>query len=94
MAASIKKGDCVRLADGRIGRVRGVSAGKITVRVRRKTSQTHEFLVLKSSELQRVPCQPGWMSPEGYNRYLATTLAKMRKRMAAHRRPLRKKQGL
>jgi hypothetical protein len=27
-----------------------------------------------------VECPKGWMSPEGYNRYLKTTLAKLRAR--------------
>ena len=90
MAASIMIGDCVRLADGRIGRVRAKSAGMVKVRVRRTTSETHEFLVLTSNELTRVRCPPGWMSPEGYNRYLKSTLAKMGRRIAVHRRSIRR----
>jgi hypothetical protein len=90
MAGSLKIGDCVRLADGRIGRVRDASAGKVKVRVRRKTSETHEFLVLISKELKRVRCPPGWMSPDGYNRYLKSTLGKLRKRIAANRRSIRR----
>ena len=80
MAGSIKIGDCVRLPDGRIGRVRDTLSGKIKIRVRRKTSRTHQFLAMAADDLKRVPCPKGWMSPEGYNRYLKTTLAKMRAR--------------
>jgi hypothetical protein len=90
MASSIMVGDCVRLADGRIGRVRDTSSGKVTVRVRRKTSETHEFLLLTSSQLERVPCPQGWMSPDGYTRYLKATLSKLRERSAASRRSIRK----
>ena len=90
MATSIVIGDCVRLADGRIARVREKSAGKLKVRVRRKTSETHEFLVLPSNDVTRVRCPPGWMSPEGYTRYLKATLSKLRRRLAANRRPHRR----
>ncbi|MER3424163.1 MAG: hypothetical protein C4293_14025, partial [Nitrospiraceae bacterium] len=73
-------GDCVRLPDGRIARVRDRTGGKVKVRVRRKTSRTHQFLVVAAGELERIQCPKGWMSPEGYNRYVKTTLAKMRER--------------
>ncbi|HET6676284.1 MAG TPA: hypothetical protein VFG71_13145 [Nitrospiraceae bacterium] len=71
-----------------MGRVRARLAEGYRVRVRRKTSRTHEFIVIASDKLKLVPCPKGWMSPEGYNRYLKTTLAKMRKRAATvnHRR--------
>ncbi len=82
MLPRIKPGDCVRIPDGRIGRVRGKSRNGYRVRVRRKTSQTHEFLVFTAQELKRVQCPPGWMSPSGYLRYLRVTLAKMRQRQA------------
>jgi hypothetical protein len=75
-------GDCVRIQDGRIGRVREVSGGKYRVRVRRATSATHQFLLFAASDLKRVDCPKGWMSPEGYARYLKVTLAKMRQRQA------------
>jgi hypothetical protein len=76
-------GDCVVLADGRIGRVRGVAGRKYRVRVRRKRSSTHQFLILRGRDLKRVKCPKGWMSRDGYTRYLKTTLAKMRQRQAA-----------
>jgi len=82
---SIKNGDCVRIPDGRIARVREVSGGKYKVRVRRATSATHQFLWFPADELKPVECPTGWMSPAGYNRYLKTTLAKMRQRR--QRRP-------
>lgn len=73
-------GDCVRVPDGRIGRVRALEAGQYRVRVQRRTSKTHQFLHLRAGELSRVACPRGWMSPDGYRRYLAATLAKLRER--------------
>jgi len=75
-------GDCVRVPDGRIGRVRARIEGKLRVRVRRNTSATHQFLLLTPSQVQRVDCPRGWMSPAGYRRYLRATLAKLRARRA------------
>jgi hypothetical protein len=82
MARTFRVGDCVRIPDGRIGRVREVAGGRYRVRVRRATSVTHQFLVFGAGDLQRVGCPKGWMSPEGYVRYLTVTLAKMRQRQA------------
>jgi hypothetical protein len=79
-------GDCVRVPDGRVGRVREVSGGKYRVRVRRTTSATHQFLMFAGKDLKRVDCPKGWMSREGYADYLRVTLAKMRQRQAASRR--------
>jgi hypothetical protein len=36
--------------------------------------------MLDGREAERVDCPKGWMSPDGYARYLETTLAKMRQR--------------
>ena len=72
-------GDCVRVPDGRLGRVRGRSAGKVRVRVRRKTSRTHQFLELEPRELQAVECPKGWMSADGYRRYMRAIGAKRAK---------------
>jgi len=83
MAGPFKVGDCVRIPDGRTGRVREVEGRRYKVRVRRKTSQTHQFLTFAAEDLERVDCPKGWMSPEGYVRYLDATLAKMRQRGAA-----------
>jgi hypothetical protein len=77
----IRSGDCVRIPDGRIGRVREKIGGKWRIRVRRKTSDTHEFMLLSPDKVQPVDCPRGWMSPDGYNRYLKVTLAKLRKRL-------------
>lgn len=85
MPRVIRNGDCVKLPDGRIGRVRGKVTGKYKVRVRRNTSNTHQFLMFSATELKRIDCPKGWMSPEGYNRYLKTTLAKLRKRLGARK---------
>ena len=80
MHRKIRPGDCVRIPDGRIGRVRETLLTKYRVRVRRKTSKTHQFLVLPAAQVKPVDCPEGWMSPTGYRRYLRITLAKMRAR--------------
>lgn len=76
----IGPGTCVRIPDGRIGRVREKDGNEWRVRVKRKTSDSHQFLYFRSNQLKIVQCPPGWMSIEGYNRYLRKTLAKMRQR--------------
>ena len=86
MGQPFKVGDCVPIPDGRIGRVREVMGPKCRVRVRRTTSETHQFLKFIADDLERVDCTKGWMSPEGYVRYLDTTLGKMREREAAKKR--------
>jgi len=83
MAAKLQVGDCVRVPDGRIGRVRERLGRKLRVRVRRRTSATHQFLLLAPGEVRAVPCPRGWMSPDGYRRYLRPTLAKLRARLRA-----------
>jgi hypothetical protein len=80
MSRLVKIGGCVKLPDGRIGRVRERSAKGYKVRVQRKTSRTHQFVVVPAEKVKPVQCPKGWMSPIGYNRYLKTTLEKMRKR--------------
>jgi ribosome-associated translation inhibitor RaiA len=80
MVSSIQAGDCVRIPDGRIGRVRNTVGNAYRVRVRRETSQSHQFLMFAAKDLRRVDCPKGWMSPAGYLRYLRVTLAKMQRR--------------
>ncbi len=80
MPKNIRPGDCVKLPDGRIARVRDAANGTYRVRVRRKTSETHQFLKFEASKLRKVACPKGWMSPEGYNRYLKVTLEKAKQR--------------
>lgn len=82
MTGRFREGDCVRITDGRIGRVRGSVKGKYRVRVMRATSATHQFLMFAARDLKHVDCPKGWMSPSGYVRYLKVTLAKMRQRRA------------
>jgi hypothetical protein len=82
MAQTFRVGDCVRVPDGRTGRVREVLRGTYRVRVRRTTSATHQVLTLAAAELRRVDCPKGWMSPAGYARYLQATLRKTRQRQA------------
>ena len=78
---SIKPGDCVKIPDGRIGRVRDKNIyGEWRVRVKRKTSKTHHFMYFKPKQLKIVHCPHGWMSVTGYNNYLQKTLSKMRDR--------------
>ena len=79
----IRFGDCVRLADGRVGRVRAKSGALYKIRVRRKTSNTHQFVTRAARELQLIRCPKEWMSPDGYRRYLRATLSKMRLRQSA-----------
>ncbi len=80
MPNNIHPGDCVKLRDGRTGRVRDIAKDAIRVRVRRKTSETHQFVKVPQRELRKVTCPQGWMSPAGYNRYLKVTLQKMKQR--------------
>ncbi len=86
MPKNIHPGDCVQLSDGRTARVRDVAKGTVRVRVRRKTSKTHQFLEVRAAELKKVTCPKGWMSPEGYNRYLKVTLTKQKERQRKARR--------
>jgi hypothetical protein len=82
VSGKIHAGDCVKIPDGRIARVREISAGRCRVRVRRATSNTHQFLFFRTRELERVDCPKGWMSPVGYNNYLRVTLSKTRDRLS------------
>ncbi len=86
MAGRFVVGDCVRIPDGRIGRVREITGRRYKVRVRRNTSKTHQFVEFAAEDLERVDCPKGWMSPKGYVRYLDATLAKMRQREAVKSR--------
>ena len=80
MTKSLSKGDCVNILDGRIGRLREKVGAKYKVRVRRVKSKSHQFLLFNPGQLKKTACPKGWMSPEGYNRYLKKTMAKMRQR--------------
>ena len=80
MARSILLNGCVKIPDGRIGRVREKIGKKYKVRVQRKTSSSHQFLFFEGHQLKSVACPKNWMSPEGYKRYLKKTLLKMKKR--------------
>ena len=82
MSRKIHAGDCVKIPDGRIARVREISVGLCRLRVRRASSNTHQFLFFRTRELERVDCPKGWMSPMGYNHYLRVTLSKMRDRFS------------
>jgi hypothetical protein len=86
VAAKFGVADCVRVPDGRIGRIRARVGRRLRVRVRRRTSATHQFLLLAPSQLRRIECPKGWMSPAGYRAYLKPTLAKLRARLRARGR--------
>lgn len=81
----MQPGDCVKVPDGRIGRVRDIGQDKVRVRLMRTTSHTHQLLWYPKSELKLVACPKGWMSPEGYNKYLEVTLEKMKVRFKKHK---------
>lgn len=81
----MQAGDCVRVPDGRIGRVRTMERNKVRVRLMRTTSHTHQFVWYTKSDLEVVACPKGWMSPGGYNRYLKVTLEKMKMRFKKHK---------
>jgi hypothetical protein len=78
-----RNADCVRLPDGRIGRIRGRERELVKVRVMRRSSNTYQFLMCSPDVLEPVPCPKGWMSPEGYRRYLRVTLRKMHERTSS-----------
>jgi len=75
---TILVGNCVRISGGRIARLREIGKAGYKVRVRRKTSKSHQFLTFKKEELTQVACPKGWISKDGYNRYLKITLEKMK----------------
>lgn len=85
MTKSIIIGGCVKIPDGRIGRVREKVNNQYKVRVRRKTSVSHQFLSFDAKDLKPVDCPKGWMGIEGYKRYLKVTLAKMKTRQKTKR---------
>lgn len=80
MTKAIVIGGCVKIPDGRIGHVREKVKDQYKVRVRRKTSVSHQFLSFNVKELKPVDCPRGWMSVQGYKRYLKITLGKMKAR--------------
>lgn len=82
----IRDGDCVRLPDGRIARVRGLRDALTRVRVKRWNGDTHQFLLVERSALKLVQCPKGRMSRDGYRRYLRVTLRRMRARTAEMRK--------
>jgi hypothetical protein len=62
--------------------------------VKRWNSNTHQFLLVQPKDLELLACPQGWMSPDGYRRYLRVTLRKMRERSARKRgRPRSVKRG-
>lgn len=76
----MQMGVCVKIPDGRVGRVRDKNGNQWKIRVMRAKGKTHQFLYFSKKQLQVVACPKGWMTPEGYNNYLNKTLAKMNER--------------
>ncbi len=56
MSSTLREGDCVRLADGRIGRLRGRKGALFKVRVRRRTGKTQQFVMVEAGKLRRIAC--------------------------------------
>ena len=69
--ASFRRGECVRVPDGRPGRVRAARGDKIHVRVRRRGTKTDEVLPFSGADLKPSDPPAGWMTPEGYRRRIA-----------------------
>lgn len=78
MVRPFQIGGCVRIPDGRAGRVREEIGDEYRVRVCHMTRKTHQVLTFSRLELELVDCPKGWMSPGVYHHYLETTRAKMR----------------
>ncbi|HEX7112082.1 MAG TPA: hypothetical protein VF216_06535 [Mizugakiibacter sp.] len=74
-------GDCVRVPDGRIGRVRAAEGDRVRVRLRDPRSGRFRFVWFAAAEVRAVACPAGWMSAEGYRSYYGATLAKMEQRL-------------
>ena len=43
--------------------------------------ESHRLPWLIQGEVTKIQCPDGWMSPEGYNRYVRKTLSKMKQRL-------------
>jgi hypothetical protein len=54
MAATIHQGECVKVPDGRIARVRDRVADGYKVRLCRKTGKSHQLLTFARKDLERV----------------------------------------
>lgn len=80
--ALVKAGDCVRIPDGRPGRVREREGAKFLVRVRRRGQTSNELLLFGSRDLRKIEPPSGWMTAEGYIHRLAAArrLGKKRRR--------------
>ncbi len=81
--AALQTGDCVRVPDGRPGRIRGRQVGQLRVRVRRPGSEVDEILLFRPGQLARIEPPAGWMTPEGYRRRLAAARRGARARREA-----------
>jgi hypothetical protein len=82
---TLRPGECVRVPDGRPGRIRGRRGGKFSVRVRRRGGTADELLLLSPRELEPIDPPAGWMSVKGYVRRTAAARRNARARRGAAR---------
>ena len=57
MKKNIYPGHCVKISDGRIAGVKAIDKGIYNILVRRKTSQSHQFLEFQKEELKKLLVQ-------------------------------------
>ena len=82
----IRRGDCVRVPDGRPGRVREARGGTIRVRVRRRGGTADDVLELAPADLVAIEPPAGWMTRDGYNRRVAAARRNAKARRGANGR--------
>lgn len=90
-ANALRAGDCVRVPDGRPGRVRECSSGRYRVRVRRSGSEKDEVLDLSRRDLTAIDPPAGWMSPLGWTRRRAAARRNAQARKASSAKPAAKR---
>jgi hypothetical protein len=80
MATTFRRGECVRVPDGRPGRIREARGDTIRVRVRKRGGTTDEILAFPPWDLKAIEPPAGWMSPAGYNRRVAAVRRNAKRR--------------
>ena len=81
--ATFHRGECVRVPDGRPGRIREARGDTVRVRVRKRGGTTDEILAFSPGDLKAIDPPAGWMSPAGYNKRLLAARRNARKRADA-----------
>lgn len=84
--SGFRRGDCVRIPDGRPGRVRDARGDTIHVRVRRRGGTIDDVLELAPADLSGIDPPAGWMTPEGYNRRVAAARRRAKARRGSNGR--------